>query len=129
MASTPEETKIIESPYEILLAYDETGRLKKAFLGNSNELPLPDDEGPGFTLSHNHSSGRVPSDSDVMAVLSQLGMTLRIVTIDETGKREAFELRASTHAGNDMIEKAVRFYLQACDDGNDTSVGDAGDAP
>jgi hypothetical protein len=117
---TPEEAKIIESPYEILLAYDENGRLKKAILGTSNEVPLPDDVGPGFTLSHNHPSGRGPSDSDVKALLSQLGMTLRIVTVNETGKREAFELRASTRVDDGLIEKVARFYKQACDDGNDT---------
>jgi|GEM_PF-5186997 len=120
---TPEERKILESPHEILLVHSQEGRLIKARLGDENSVTIPDGVPDGAILSHNHPSGRGPSDADLKFALAHPGMTLRIVAANETGKLEIFVLRATTALSPDEINGIATAYKLQAEEGGDTHAG------
>ncbi len=117
---TPEERLMLESPHEILAIYTPEGRLKKAVLGDRSTVSIPEDVPSGGTLSHQHPSGRGPSDSDLKAALVRPGVTLRIVTVNENGKVEIFRLRATSVVDAEKSRQAARHYKDSCANGGDT---------
>lgn len=118
---TPEETKILQSPHEILLIHDANGRLRNARLGNASEVSIPPDTRPDAILSHNHPSGRGPSDSDIKSVFAMPGRTLRVVVVNEDGKREIFSLRAEKELSDAEIVEWSALYSEECQRGGDTA--------
>jgi len=107
---TPEERKILKSPHEILLVHDAAGRLKKSVLGTPSNVSIPDNINSGYMLSHNHPSGRGPSDSDIKAVLSRPGTALRIVAMNEAGNVEIFEMRSNESLPAAVIDAIADIY-------------------
>ena len=106
---TPEERLMIESPHEILLVHTAEGRLKEAVMGDKRTVGIPDKLPADAILSHNHPSGRGPSDSDIKAVLARPGVTLRIVTVNE-GRIELFQIRAKEALADYDVAAMADFY-------------------
>ncbi len=120
LTPTPEERLMLESPHEILLVHTPEGRLKEAVMGNARTVTIPDRLPAGAILSHNHRSGRGPSDSDIKAVLVRPGVTLRIVTVNEGGRLEIFSLMAIGNPSPDEIKVITETYKAAAEAGGDT---------
>ena len=100
---------MIESPHEILLVHTAEGRLKEAVMGDKRTVGIPDKLPADAILSHNHPSGRGPSDSDIKAVLARPGVTLRIVTVNE-GRIELFQIRAKEALADYDVAAMADFY-------------------
>ena len=120
LTMTPEERRIVEAPHEILLIHSPDGRLKSVTLGNRNKVSIPADLEPGSILSHNHPSGRGPSDSDLKAVLSFPEMTLRVVSKNEDGNVEVFSMRFTGELKKAEIQGFSELYFDQCNDAGDT---------
>lgn len=118
---TPEERKIMESPHEILLVYEASGRLKSVILGGAREVGIPANTPSDAIISHNHPSGRGPSDSDIKAVLTQPGRTLRIITRNENGETEVFSIKAKRSIPDEDIAVITGEYRAAAVEGGDTA--------
>ena len=117
---TPEERLIIKSPHEILLIHDADGRLKSARLGTAREVTIPLGTADDAILSHNHPSGRGPSDSDIKSALANPGRTLRIVTVNENSKIEIFQIQALSGISDVEIQGIGTLYKEESERGGDT---------
>ncbi len=106
---TPEESRIMESPNEILLVHTPDGRLKCVSLGREHNVTIPSDIPQGSILSHNHPGGIGPSSTDLNYVLRHAGNTLRIVSNGKSGK-ELYRLKTLRKPKVDEIEKIVTKY-------------------
>ena len=120
---TPEERQMLESPHEILAVYTAEGRLKKAVLGDRQTVGIPGELPPGAILTHNHPTGRGPSDSDLKAVLTRPGTTLRVVATNENGKAEVFQLKALKQVSSEQIAEIAVMYRDLAQMGGDTPSG------
>ncbi len=118
---TPEERKILESPHAILLIHDADGRLRSARLGDASEVSIPPGTAAVAILSHNHPSGRGPSDSDVKSMLANPGLTLRIAAVNENGKIEIFSLKAASLMPNEDMQDLISEYRTVCQALGDTA--------
>ena len=117
---TPEESQIIKSPIEILLVHTSDGRLKSVTQGGAHDVTIPNDVPEGAILSHNHPSGRGPSDADLKSVLTFPGVTLRVVARNEIGKSEIFAMNFGGKLKKSEIHRYSELYFEQCDDGGDT---------
>ncbi len=117
---TPEERRILKSPHEILLIHFPDGKLKSVTLGNRGEVEIPSGIPYGAILSHQHPSGRGPSASDLKYVLLNPGTTLRVVALNENGRIEIFELRASDGISEEDVLAFTELYRTECEEGGDS---------
>ncbi len=120
---TPEERRILKSPYELLLIHDADGRLKSVTIGGAREVTIPPGIAADVVISHNHPSGRGPSDSDLKSALTNPGRTLRIVARNEAGKIEVFSLKFTGTLKKREIQGYAELYFELCQDGDDTHTG------
>lgn len=116
---TPEERLLLESPHEILLIHTPEGRLRKAVSGTQKSVNVPDGLPSGSVLSHNHPGGTGASASDLSYVLSNPGITLRIVTKGSKGI-EIYQIRASRDVSPEELEVIVAQYEEIATGGGDT---------
>lgn len=111
---------MLESPHEILLIHSSEGRLQRAVLGNRDSVFIPPDLPEGAILSHNHPSGRGPSDSDLKAVLSRPGIRIRVVSASQS-RVEVFDLLQTSEIIPEEIEQLVTLYKDLATKSGDTA--------
>ncbi len=116
---TPEERRILESPHEILLIHDADGRLRSVRLGTTHEVTIPLGTARDAIISHNHPSGRGPSDSDLKSALANPGRMLRIVTVNEDREIEVFSLKANMELTADEVADIADEYREFCENMGD----------
>ena len=117
---TPEERKILASPYEIMLVHDADGRLDSVLLGDRYRSPLPSNIAPGAILTHNHPGGRGPSSSDILQAFKHPQATFRIVTTNEKNQVEVFQMKANLALDEKSIKRLIDDYADSCNSLGDT---------
>lgn len=119
---TPEEKAILDAPHEIVVVYGPDARLIKAITDYEIEWSsVPKDLDPGSWFSHQHPGGRGPSSWDLDYFSKNSHLISRIVTINETGNVEIFEITVDPSADPLVLDDAVVFYLDAAKSLGDTA--------
>lgn len=117
--TTPEEKIIAKSPLEILVAHDAEGRIHKAKLGTRTAVSVPNLPS-GAILTHNHPSGRGPSDADFAYIFKNPDKLLRVVTYNERGELELFRFKAGPAYDKAKAREFLTLYAGHCRSGGDT---------
>ena len=117
--ATPEEKLIAKSPLEILVAHDAEGRIYNARLGGRSAVGIPRVP-TGAILTHNHPTGRGPSDSDFSYIFKNPDKTLRVITNNENGDLELFRFKAGPGFDAAKVPEFLTLYASYCRKGGDT---------
>ncbi|MFT3991681.1 MAG: hypothetical protein QM680_09770 [Luteolibacter sp.] len=119
---TPEERLILDAPHEIVVAYGPDARLIKAvsdFETEQSKVPTDLEEGSWF--SHQHPGGRGPSSWDLDYLSRNPHLISRIVTRNEAGRVEIFEITVEPGASLTALQDAIDFYRDTAKSLGDTA--------
>ncbi|QJE95965.1 hypothetical protein [Luteolibacter luteus] len=118
--ATPEEKLIVESPLEIMVAHDASGRIYRAGVGGRASIKVPDLPA-GSIVTHNHPGGRGPSDGDFKWVFMNADKILRVITRNERGELELFRFKAGPQFDPAKVSDLLASYAILCRRGGDTA--------
>jgi hypothetical protein len=110
---TPEERLIVHAPHEIVAVFGPDGRLKKAVSNFQRQWSsIPELNGPGHVVTHQHPSGLPPSYMDLIWLIAHNPMQIhRTVARQKDGSMDLFEMQVTGQLSDAEIKAMGRTYM------------------
>jgi len=90
----PEDHQMVQSRVEIILVHSRKGDLLGGEVGGTGNIVFDGDYPVDAITTHNHPSGKPPSATDLFTTLKNPGWTTRVVSLNEKGNLEIWEIKA-----------------------------------